>query len=71
MGALRLGSFLILVVLYGVYVVGREPMCLEAWVFSSSGDLVWHVCRRRECRYVEAWVFSSSGGTVWCVRSRA
>ena len=27
-------------VLYGVYVVGRERRYLEAWVFSSSGGLV-------------------------------
>ena len=30
-GALKLGSFLILVILYGVYVVGRERRYLEAW----------------------------------------
>ena len=36
-GTLRLGSFLLLVVLYGVYVVGRERRYLEAWIFSSSG----------------------------------
>ena len=39
-GTLRAGSFLLLVLLYNVYVVGRERMYLEAWVFSSSGGLV-------------------------------
>ena len=39
-GTLRLGSFLLLVVLYGVYVVGRERVYLEAGVLSSSGDHV-------------------------------
>ena len=45
-GTLRLGSFLLLVVLYGLYVVGRERRYLEAAVFSSSGGLVWHVRSR-------------------------
>ena len=44
-GTLRLGSFL-LVVLYGVYVVGRERRYLEAGVFSSSGGLVGRVRSR-------------------------
>ena len=39
-GTLRLGSFLVLVVLYGLYVVGRERRYLEAGAFSSSGGLV-------------------------------
>ena len=39
-GTSRLESFLLLVVLYGVYVVGRERRYLEAWVFSSSGGIV-------------------------------
>ena len=39
-GTLRLRSFLLLVVLYGVYVVGRERRYLEAWIFSSSGGFV-------------------------------
>ena len=39
-GTLRLGSFLLLVVLYGVYVLGRQRRYLDAGVFSSSGDLV-------------------------------
>ena len=33
-------SFLLLVVLYGVYVVGRQRRYLEAVIFSSSGGLV-------------------------------
>ena len=41
---MRLGSFLLLVVLYGVNVVGRERRYLEAGVLSSSGGLVWRVC---------------------------
>ena len=45
-GTSRLESFLLLVVLYGVYVVGRERRYLEAVVFSSSGGLVGRVCRR-------------------------
>ena len=45
-GTLRLGSFLLLVVLYGLYVVGRERRYLEAGVFSSSGGLVWRVRNR-------------------------
>ena len=45
-GTFRLGSFLLLVVLYGVYVVGRERRYLEAGVFSSSGGLVWRVRSR-------------------------
>ena len=45
-GTLRLGSFLLQVVLYDVYVVERERRYLEAGVFSSSGGLVWRVrCR--------------------------
>ena len=44
-GTLRLGSFLLLVV-YGVYVVGRQRRYLEAGVFSSAGDLVWRVRSR-------------------------
>ena len=39
-GTLRLGSFLLLVVLEGVYVVGRQRAYLEAGIFSSSGGLV-------------------------------
>ena len=42
-GTLRLESFLLLVVLYGVYVVGREREYLEAGVFSSSCGHVWRV----------------------------
>ena len=45
-GTLRLGSCLLLVFLYGVYVVGRERRYLEAGVSSSSGDLVWRVRSR-------------------------
>ena len=45
-GTLRLGSFLLVVVLYGVYVVGRERRYLEAGVFSSSGGLVGRVRSR-------------------------
>jgi hypothetical protein len=43
-GTLRLASFLLLVVLYGVCVVVRQRRYLEAEVFSSSGGLVWRVC---------------------------
>ena len=39
-------SFLLLVILYDVYVVGRERKYLEAGVFSSSGGLVGRVCSR-------------------------
>ena len=42
-GTLRLGSFLLLVVLYGLYVVGRERRYLEAGVLSSSVGPVWRV----------------------------
>ena len=35
-GTLRLGSFLLHVVLYDVYVVGRERRYLEAGIFSCS-----------------------------------
>ena len=45
-GTLRLGSFLLQVVLYDVYVVERERKYLEAWVFSSSGGVVWRVRSR-------------------------
>ena len=45
-GTLRLGSFLLQVVLYDVYVIGRERRSLEALVFSSSGGLVWRVRSR-------------------------
>ena len=45
-GTLRLGSLLLQVVLYDVYVVERERTYLEAGVFSSSGGVVWRVrCR--------------------------
>ena len=37
---------LFLVVLYGVYIVGRKRKYLEAGVFSSSGGLVWRVRSR-------------------------
>ena len=40
---MRLGSVLLLVVLYCLYVVGRELRYLEAGVFSSSGGLVCRV----------------------------
>ena len=40
---MRLVSFLLLVVLYSVYVVGRERRYLEAGFFSSSGGLVCRV----------------------------
>ena len=43
-GTLRLGSFLLLVVLYIVYAVGRERRYLEAGVFSSSGVLAGSEC---------------------------
>ena len=42
-GTSRLGYFLLLVILYGVYVVGRERRYLEAGVFSSSGGFVGRV----------------------------
>ena len=58
-GTSRLESFLLLVVLYGVYVVGRERRYLEAGLFSSSGGFVG-----RERRYLEAGVVSSSCGLV-------
>ena len=45
-GTLRLGSFLPLVVLSGVYAVGRERRYLEAGVFSSSGCLIYRVRSR-------------------------
>ena len=45
-GTSRLGSFLILVVLYGVYVVWRQRRYLEAEIFSSSGGLVRRVRSR-------------------------
>ena len=44
-GTLRLGSFLLLV-LYGVYAVGRERRYLEAGTFSSSGGVARRVGRR-------------------------
>ena len=40
---LMMGSFVHLVVLWGVYVVGRERMYLEEGFFSLSGVLVWRV----------------------------
>ena len=43
---MRLVSFLLLVVLYGVYAVGNEHRYVEAGVFSSSGGLVWRVRSR-------------------------
>ena len=45
-GTSRLRYFLLLVILYGVYVVGRERRYLEAGVFFSSGGLEWHVRSR-------------------------
>ena len=45
-GTLRLVSVLLVVVLYGVHVVGRERRYLEAGVFSSAGGLVWRVRSR-------------------------
>ena len=44
-------SFLLLVVLYGVYVVGRQRRYLEAVIFSCSGGLVRLVRSR-----ASAWV---------------
>ena len=40
MGTLRLVSFSLLVVLYGVCLVKRQRRYLEAGIFSSSGGLV-------------------------------
>ena len=68
---MRLGYFLLLVILYGVYVVGRERRYLEAGVFSSSGGLYGLYAVGREHRYLEATVFSSFGDLVWRVCSRA
>ena len=68
---LRLQSFLLLVVFYGVYVVGRERRYLEVWSFLLLVVLYGVYVVWRERRYLEAWVFSSSGGFVWPVRSRA
>ena len=59
---MRLGSFLLHVVLYDVYVVGRERRYLEAGASSSSGGLVWRICSRSRRRYLEAGILSSSGG---------
>ena len=39
-------SFLLLVILYDVYVVGRERKYLEAGVCSFAGGLVWRVRTR-------------------------
>ena len=44
-------SFLLLVILYDVYVVGRERKYLEAGVCSFAGGLVWRV-RSRAWTYV-------------------
>jgi hypothetical protein len=70
-GTLRLWSFLLLVVLYVVCVVGRQRKYLEAGA-PLHLVILYGVCmlgRRR--RYVEARVLFSSGGGVWRVRSRA
>jgi len=45
-GAARLGSFLLAVVLSGVFLVGRERRYLEAGIFSASGGLVGRVRSR-------------------------
>ena len=66
---MRLGSFLLLVVVYGAQVVERQRRYFEALDFSSSGVLVWHV--RRQRRYLDAGVFSASGCFVWRAPSRA
>ena len=39
-------SFLLLVILYDVYVVGRERKYLEAEVCAFAGGLVWRVRSR-------------------------
>ena len=63
--ALRLGfCFFVLVVLYGVYVVGRERRYLEAGFVFLHVVLYDVYVVGRERRYLEAGVFSSSGGLV-------
>ena len=45
-GTWRLGPCLVVVVLYGVYVVGHQRSYLKAVTLSSCGGLVWRVCSR-------------------------
>ena len=45
-GTLKLGPFRLQVVLYDMYVLGRERRYLEAGVSSYSGGLVWPVRSR-------------------------
>ena len=65
MSALRLGSFLRLVVAWGTYVVGCQRKYLEAGVLSSSdGHPVWHVRSMAPARVCYAG-FSIASGFVW------
>ena len=61
----------LLVVWYGMCVVGRQRGYLEVGVCSSSSGLVSVCVAGRQRRYLEAEVFSSCGGLVWRVRRRA
>jgi hypothetical protein len=63
-------SFL-LVVWYGMCVVGRQRGYLEVGVCSSSSGLVSVCVAGRQRRYLEAEVFSSSGCLLWRVCGRA
>ena len=66
-----LGSARLLVVLSGLYVVGRERRYLEAGFCLLLVVLYGVYVLGRESRYLEAGIFSSSGGLVGRVCSRA
>ena len=72
MGTLRLGCFVLLVVLRGVSGVGRQHKYFEAVFVLLLLVVLYGVCVvGRQRRYLEAEVFSPSGGLVWRVCSRA
>ena len=68
---MRLGSFLLLVVVYGAQVVERQRRYFEALDFPLLVFLYGMYIVGRQRRYLDAGVFSASGCFVWRAPSRA
>ena len=70
-GTLRLGSFLLHVVLYDVYIVGRERRYPEAGIFSCSEVPTTHTPFSSQREGVLAGRFSTIFMTAASIRNRS
>ena len=64
---MRLGSLLLLVVVYGQYVIGRRRRYLEAGVFSASGGVVCHMVVSSVSSHTAPTHPQGGGRGVWTI----